>query len=569
MADTAPDPLETLKTRAQTWLAPIPGAAPAGVTAKLDVAYQAVANEVGKLDTPAGGEVDWKKVVAGAGELLERRTKDFTLAAYLARALQAIEGFEGLGAGLTLYGGLLETYWENAFPEVKRLRGRANATQWLVEKTAAGLQQWLDKAEASGHGVKVKASDVAALQATEAAAQRLAEVVRAKLGDAAPAMGPLLEVVQRVKATAEQILPPPQPPPQSQPAASTAQPTEAQPDAPAATGAAAPSMAAPPRPAAAGSTPAPALDVPAVTAPASVEGATEYLRDAGTAIASVGAALRRADLTDAAAYRVLRTGLWLHLAHPPPATGGKTSIPPPPETLRASLGLMLQNQRWAALLEEAESALQQHRLWLDLHRMSAQALAALGGAHARAAEAVASEVRGLLARMPPLPSLTFNDGTPLADAQTKAWLQESVSPKPAARGAGDGGGDDVPAEPVAEARKLLAAGQIADGLAALQALVMSRPAGRARFKARLLLAQAAAGAGLQPVALATFEELDRESLAHRLDAWEPTLAAECLKGLVAASRALAQDPRGTSPELASQYQRLCRLDPAAAHEVWP
>jgi len=561
VADTAPDPLETLKARAQTWLAPIPGAAPGGVTAKLDVAYQAVANEVGKLDTPAGGDVDWKKVAAGAGELLESRTKDFTLAAYLARALQAIEGFEGLGTGLTLYGGLLETYWESAFPEVKRLRGRANATQWLVEKAAAGLQQWLDRAEAPGQGVKVKASDVAALQATEAAAQRLAEVVRAKLGDAAPAMGPLLEVVQRVKATAEQILPP-APPPQP---ATPAQPAEAQPVAQPTPS----TPAATPTVTTAGSAPARALDVPAVTAPASVEGATEYLRDAGTAIASVGAALRRADPTDAAAYRVLRTGLWLHLAHPPPATGGKTSIPPPPENLRASLGLMLQNQRWAALLEEAESALQQHRLWLDLHRMSAQALAALGGAHARAAEAVASEVRGLLARMPPLPSLTFNDGTPLADAQTKTWLQESVAPKPAARGGGDAGGDDVPAEPVAEARKLLAAGQIAEGLAALQALVMSRPAGRARFKARLLLAQAAAGAGLQPVALATFEELDRESLAHRLDAWEPTLAAECLKGLVAASRALAQDPRGTSPELASQYQRLCRLDPAAAHEVWP
>jgi type VI secretion system protein VasJ len=567
VADTAPDPFETLKTRAQTWLAPIPGAAPAGVTAKLDVAYQAVANEVGKLDTPAGGEVDWKKVAAGAGELLERRTKDFTLAAYLARALQAIDGFEGLGTGLTVYGGLLDTYWENAFPEVKRLRGRANATQWLVEKTAAGLQQWLDRAEAPGQGVKVRASDVTALQATEAAAQRLAEVVRAKLGDAAPAMGPLLEVVQRAKATAEQILPP-APPPQAAPSATpTASTAEAQPVAPATPGQPQPQPQA--QPTATRSAPAPALDVPAVTAPASVEGATEYLRDAGTAIASVGAALRRADLTDPAAYRVLRAGLWLHLAHPPPATGGKTSIPPPPDSLRASLGLMLQNQRWAALLEEAESALQQHRLWLDLHRMSAQALAALGGAHARAGEALASEVRGLLARMPPLPSLTFNDGTPLADAQTKTWLQESVAPKPAARGGGDAGGDDLPAEPVAEARKLLAAGQIAEGLAALQALVMSRPAGRARFKARLLLAQAAAGAGLQPVALATFEELDRESLAHRLDAWEPTLAAECLKGLVAASRALAQDPRGTSPELASKYQRLCRLDPAAAHEVWP
>jgi type VI secretion system protein VasJ len=533
--------MEGLRARAAAWLAPIKGASPAGVPSKLEVAYQAVANEVSKLDIPAGGEVDWKRVAAGAGELLETRTKDLTLAAYLARALQAIEGFEGLGTGLALYGGLLETYWENAFPELKRIRGRANATQWLVEKMERALE-----------GVSVKAGDLTALQAAEAAAQKLAEIVRARFADAAPAMNPLVEALQRARATAEQAQPPSAPTPQPAP--------------PSGGGSVEPHADPAPMP-----TPGPGLDLPSVRSapPPGVDGATDYLRDTGAAIAGVGAALRRADPTDATAYRILRTGLWLHLSFPPGATGGKTSIPPPPENVRASLGLMLQNQRWAALLEEAESALQQNRFWLDLHRMTAQALAALGGANARAAEAVAAELRGLLARMPALPSLTFADGTPLADAQTKTWLQESVAPKATAARAGDAGGDDLPAEPVAEAKKLLAGGQIAEGLAALQELVMSRPGGRTRFRARLLLAQAAASAGLQPVALATFVELDRESLAHRLDAWEPTLAAECLKGLVAASRALAQDPRGTSPELASQYQRLCRLDPAAAHEVWP
>jgi type VI secretion system protein VasJ len=536
----APDPLEPLRARARTWLAPITGASPAGASAKLDVAYQAVAAEVGKLDTPAGGgDVDWKKVAAGAGELLVSRTKDLTLAAYLARALQAVEGFQGLGTGLTLYGDLLETYWDSAFPEVKRVRGRVNATQWLVEKAEMAL-----------HGAKVNASDLAALQATEVAAQKLAELVRARFAEAAPAMGPLLEAVQRARLTAEQAQPPPV---QAVPAAAPGSAPQ-----PAGTAAALTSA------------PAPVLDVPAVAAPASVDGAADYLRDVGTAIAGVGAALRRADLTDAAGYRVLRTGLWLHLAHPPPSTGGRTSIPPPPENLRTSLGLMLQNQRWAALLEESESALQQHRLWLDPHRMTGQALAALGGAHARAAEAVAAELRALLARMPALPSLTFNDGTPLADPQTRTWLQEAVAPKPtASRSGGEAEGEDLPAEAVAEAKKLLAGGQIAEGLGALQALVTTRTAGRSRFRARLLLAQAAAAAGLQAVAAATCEELDRESLAHRLDAWEPALAAECLKGLIAASRALAQDPRGTSPELTTQYQRLCRLDPAAAHEVWP
>jgi type VI secretion system protein VasJ len=99
--------------------------------------------------------------------------------------------------------------------------------------------------------------------------------------------------------------------------------------------------------------------------------------------------------------------------------------------------------------------------------------------------------------------------------------------------------------------------------------VERRPGGRARFRARLELARACAGAGLAALAKATYEELDREATEHRLDAWEPALAAECLKGLILSARALAKDPRGATPSLEERYQRLCRLDPAAAHEVWP
>jgi type VI secretion system protein VasJ len=73
-----------------------------------------------------------------------------------------------------------------------------------------------------------------------------------------------------------------------------------------------------------------------------------------------------------------------------------------------------------------------------------------------------------------------------------------------------------------------------------------------------------------PIARSIYEELDRELTAHGLDDWEPALAAQCLKGLVASTRALAKDPRGAANEqLLRQYQRLCRLDPAAAHDVWP
>jgi type VI secretion system protein VasJ len=110
---------------------------------------------------------------------------------------------------------------------------------------------------------------------------------------------------------------------------------------------------------------------------------------------------------------------------------------------------------------------------------------------------------------------------------------------------------------------------VPEALGALRAIAAARPDGRGRFAARLELAKAAAGAGLVALAKATYDELDREALEHRLDDWEPALAAEVLKGLVSATRSLANDPRGAREALVAQYQRLCRLDPAAAHQVWP
>jgi type VI secretion system protein VasJ len=527
------DVLETLRAKTRPFLEPIPGAAtPAGVASRLEPAYQAVANEVAKLDAPAGGAVDWKSVVSGAGDLLKAKTKDVVLASFLAHGLHTTAGLDGLGTGLALVADLLDRYWDTAFPEVKRIKGRVNAVQWLLERTKATLP-----------AAQAGAGDAPAVEGLDAASQRLAEVVRARFADQAPAMGPLLDEVARLKAEVEQARPPPPPPPSTDPAVAPTAPS-----APA---------------------PAPLPEAPAGEL-AAAEQATDFLRNVGASLASAAGVVRRGEATDPLAYRLLRTGLWLHIQNAPPGTGGKTAVPPPPEALRAQLAALAQNQKWTALIEEAESALQQHRFWLDLHRHSAQALAALGGAHARAREAVLAEVRGLLARMPQLASLSFSDGSPFADAPTRSWLDEEVAPRATPAGAAAaGGGDAADAERLLEARKQLAAGQIPEALSALRAIAAARGDGRGRFTARLELARAAAGAGLLALAKATYDELDREALHHRLDEWEPALAAQTLAGLIAATRSLANDPRGVRDALVTQYQRLCRLDPAAAHEVWP
>jgi type VI secretion system protein VasJ len=169
---------------------------------------------------------------------------------------------------------------------------------------------------------------------------------------------------------------------------------------------------------------------------------------------------------------------------------------------------------------------------------------------------------------------TAADGSPFADGPTRAWLEEEIAPRasavrradPAPRG---GGAADPEAEArQRDARQRLAAGDAA-ALAVLQGEVLKERDGRGRFLSRLELARACDAAGFSPLALAVYEDLEREASEHRLDEWEPGLVAECLSGLIAAARACGEDRRADSPRTPEYFRRLCRIDPAAAHEVWP
>jgi len=255
---------------------------------------------------------------------------------------------------------------------------------------------------------------------------------------------------------------------------------------------------------------------------------------------------------------------------PPPAPGGKSTIPPPPAALRSNLDLLAKNGRWAALLEEAESALPRNRFALDLQRATFEALSGLGPEHQRAAKAVVVEVRSLLGRMPELIEMAFSDGTPLASSETRAWLADIVLP-PAAKSALASAplpSGEAPSS-VAKLRDLVKEVGAARALALSKETILGATSGRERFLLRLELARACRGGGLSAVAKGLFEELAREAAASGLDGFEPALAAEALKGLIGAARALGNDPRGAVADLSSYHRRLCSLDPAAAQEVWP
>jgi len=561
----------TSTQRAEELLSEISAATPAGQPARFDPRYEQVVAEVAKLDSPSAPSVEWGLVVEKGGELLRGVSKDLLMGAHVAHGLHQVGGLDGCATGLLVMAGLADRYWPTLYPEIRRMRARANAVGWFLDRTVPLLER-----------TTARAGDREALDASHGAAAKLAALAAERMGADAPAFRPLLEALERLR----KVLPteaPPQPP---QPV------TAAVADAPVLPVASAPvardeagAAATPPSPAPPGGgngaataarplpTPAPTGDrggaLAEVVAPALAAGAdgTSFLRNFGAALASGATELRRADPAQPTPYRVLRTGLWLHLIAVPPATQGKSSVPAPPASLRTKLELMASHQKWPELLEEAESSLVQHRLWLDLHRYSVQSLAALGASHAAARQAVIDELAAFLRRLPNLPSLLFNDGTAVADGATVAWLDSTVVGGGAGRAEPPSGAavaNEGDADVLGEARRLVAEGNVGDGMALLQARVVAARTGRARFSARMMLARALHEAGQPEVARPLFVLLDEDLRRHGVDEWEPHLAAQCLVHHLQCVRGLVKAGRLNAQETNVLYDRLCQLDPVLA-----
>ncbi|WNG18831.1 type VI secretion system protein TssA [Cystobacter fuscus] len=537
-----PPSLEELRERARTWTEPISEEAPAGRSAKHEPAYDLVAQEVARLESPTGTPVSWSKVVTNAGELLQRRTKDLWLTSYLAHGLHATEGLRGAVTGVTVLTEVLDRYWPTLFPEAQRLRGRVNAVSWFVARMTESLPS-----------VQVTGEDWELVEGLETVTRRLAEVSRVRFEEQGPSLKPLLEGVERLRNRL--------------PASASPRPPAAEPSARPATP---PTPVPPPAPATTPAVLAPSLVLPGEQ-PRSADNVLDTLRGIGASLAESARLLREANTADPLAYRLQRVGLWLHFTQPPaPGAEGRTPVPALPTPLREKLERLETHSRWAELLEEAEANLEQYRFVLDLQRYGATALAGLGPTHASAREAVRLEVRALLQRMPDVLGLLASDGTPLADERTRKWVEAEVlertapsAPLPRTGERPEDGTDALPSE----VRELLAADRVAEALARLQQQVTTATTGRARFKARLLLGRLCVLSGQHLMAQALYETLVAESTTRGMDEWEPQLSAECLEGLLLVTRTVQKNTPALPREAWPHFIRLSKLDPAAAFRL--
>ena len=299
--------------------------------------------------------------------------------------------------------------------------------------------------------------------------------------------------------------------------------------------------------------------------------------DAYSAVAHAAGFLRSLDSTSVAPYVLVRALRWGELR-----TAGDTldqSLLVAPSTeIRQNIKRLFVQSDWEELLAatEAAAALPCGRAWLDLHRYAWCALHERGCA--AAAKAICSELRALIEDFPPLPDTMLDDDTPAANPETKAWLEEHVTPKAAsewedfdrvssyrsqehAESAANGNGADNLFE---SALELARNQRFPDAVEMLKGQPLREDSGRERFLRQLQISQLCLTTGqfniAYPILRNLFAEIERRNLVE----WESSsFIVQPLSLLVHCIDKTSRD----ADQRTQIYNLLCRLEPVEAMKL--
>lgn len=533
---------------------PISQDKPAGEDAHYEPEFEELQQEIDKLSiaSASGDSTDWKRVTSLCLTILSEKSKDLLVAAYLVTGLTKTHGFEGFTVGLAFLADLVENFWDTMFPPKRRMRGRMNAISWWMERMEDFLKSQSDAPPLT-------------VEQMEAAKKNLDNLDRilGEKSDDAPSMrelGSYLSTVpvQEPEAAPEAAAPEPEAELDSKPeqpqAASQAspqqQPAPAQPQAPQPQAAAAPPPAAP----------------QAVPPSASQKEADAAMKGALNTLLGVADFYLKNDPTNPLSYRLRRMGAWLPLSGPPIAQNGLTMLPPPESTIKPALEHLIQGRKYEAALHACEERVTESRFWLDITRLTATALDNLGGSYKDAYDALCGETLLMTQRLAGVENLGFSDGTPFADAETRAWLK---SLSLGAGGDGLGGGGDEAQKAISEAFKE-AHQQIKDkknvaGLEVMHKGLASAGSGKEKLLWRIATGRLLLLAGRPDLADSMAAAALEDITAFRLEEWDPNLA---LQGLQLAFEAC--DALGKEEDKARAHEMLLRvgkLNPAEAMRI--
>lgn len=508
---------------------PVSESQPAGADAKYEPEYEALTAEIAKLSSVSqSAPISWEAVADNGAVILARKSKDISVAAYMAVALAHIDGAQGFLDGVNLLRGICENFWDDAFPPKAKLRRRLNAYEWWHERALEQLRK----------------EDQPPIQAALSA-----EMTKA-VSELDSLIGTLMEDAQPLRDIKEAIralpLLPEEKPAEPEPPAAPAPTPEPKPQAQE------PQIAQPqPR------LPEPQRQAPAAPAPAPQPGDTAAALSAFVdAARNYAFALRAEDPAHYLAWKLPRVALWGKITALPPDDGtGQTMVPPPDTDRIEAAERLLAGKNWLKAATAADDLFQSYPLCIDLQRIADEALANLGPAFAAARAQLRAETAAFAERLPGLTSLSYDGGLPFVSPATRAWLDELKHDGQGGAASDCPGGGKIDAV-IAEAREILAGGDTAGALKKLEDSHGTSAAGNIRLRAEELhmLCSQRETKTAAALARAIVREIEQSGLAKL----EPDLAAEAM---TAACQAL--DIAGDAEGAEALREKTAGIKPSA------
>jgi type VI secretion system protein VasJ len=505
---------------------PISSDQPAGTDARYEPEFEVLQAEIDKLSSPSSTDgIDWQKVAEGSALILSEKSKDLLVGSYLAVSQIHIRQIDGLSVGLTVMHDLVNEYWDTLFPPKNRMRGRIAAIEW-----------WLEKSETALKSLTVEPQPADKIEIWKINLNRINTVLQKYLEEA-PLLRPIERFIEGIPVRGDKK-------PSFETPPSAKEKSEIQPVSKKHTSTSANDTSEMPS----------ALDQ------------ERLLRDALQTVRRVSDYFLDENLSDPRGYRLRRIAGWAMIQTLPPVNNGRTQIPPPIQydTILNNLKTLKDKSNWEALARNAEERFQGALLWLDLNRFTAEAMASLGDSFKNAYDAICQETSFLLFRLPGIENLSFSDGIPFADTETKQWLmsisvggdstmEHSVSPVRE---------DDYMEETIQEALSLVKKKKLEEAVTSIQREIRRSYSKKDRLLWRLGLTHVLINANKPILAMPHLELILQDINIYKLEEWDSDLALKSFKMVWNGLKIHADN--SVKEKLDGILNCIAKLDPAEA-----
>ena len=356
-------------------LAPIDAQNPAGLFDVENETYQAIDQEMVKLGGLQEPSIDWAYIEEASRQYLGQECKHLRIVAHLGVVWLRSQCWERWGFTLALLAGMVEAYWESAYPKPgpKGFLGKRKLVGLMLNRLLVALPR-LDRFTFSP----------AHAAAAQGALQRLQQQREAAQLDEA-ALGELERLLRKHTELSNGL----------------AEPTTDKPPAK-------------------GIKAAPLAEVIATPMPRVSLGNE---RESRRAMLTMAELINQQDPYDPAGYQLRRFGLWAHIQTPPQTRqGNRTELMAVPQDIAGDYeDAIAATAIDAALLQRIEKSVTACPYWIRGSFLAASAATRL--AMGEVAEAIRATTARFVQRMPALQQLCFSDGKLFVDDQCLAWLR--------------------------------------------------------------------------------------------------------------------------------------------------